>query len=927
MEQWQRGSAEYEGGVDVVPREDAFKVKKFVASSYKSRQVQALLHNAPEPTQRTLDSLTTLLDLAESTSICRHVVCKFPQKTEERHRKLSSSDFLNSQVPRLEQIIDLLDMDDCSDVLPKGKGSTGFVPKNQNKVPSLGEKRPALGDRVLTKRPKLGSNLKGPPSSTRLNDTLKKPFKTPFNVTPITDSNSSPQPPNPADEVIVIDDTDLDDESMITVRPIKEADDPPFNRNGSDDALDDNIIWPTHVPAADLSSDEERVELEAAYSQKVSCERRKSSFLSIQKTLQNTFKLVDDDILKELLTTERVHEKLKSNAIVSFAKELEFNLYAYSATEKGYEERSDAQLLYLKMLGEHHLWWDQYMPADDDEEEAFNFGWDVRHAIHAGPAALKMALLDEKLREKENKLAQTSNTLANAQHPLSLANNLEFVPRYFDQPIDHDNKNLGTFSQRYWVNVRHYHQGGPIFVLDGGETSGENRLPFLNTGIMDRLPKETGGIGIVLEHRYYGTSMPFANLTTDSLRFLNNYQSAADSANFMRNVKIAGITDGDNVSAVTRPWIYYGGSYAGARAAHMRVLYPEITFGAIASSAVVHAAVSYWEYYDLIRNYTSISCRDAIENTVKTVDFLLDLSKPTRTWVKHLFGLVGLQDDADFASVLSSPLGAWQSMNWDPTVNSTRFGEFCDALAAQRPSAWGLEDFRTLTLGELITFSRARAGNELVGSDLDANASLLSQTVQAHFALFNYANYIRENVVSRCPKDTDVEECFGTTDPEQFLDTSINSTWRCWSFQVCTEWGYFQHAPPDPEHPSLLSRKLTLDYTSRICRQAFPPGEYFYVPNVPNVTAVNSLGDFDLAMDRIAFIDGEIDPWRPACPHSDYASPREDTVERPFKLIKAGVHHWDENGLADPSAEPDNIKKIHEDEVRFVKAWLREWKR
>jgi hypothetical protein len=34
------------------------------------------------------------------------------------------------------------------------------------------------------------------------------------------------------------------------------------------------------------------------------------------------------------------------------------------------------------------------------------------------------------------------------------------------------------------------------------------------------------------------------------------------------------------------PWIYYGGSYAGARAAHMRTQYPELVWGAIASSGM-----------------------------------------------------------------------------------------------------------------------------------------------------------------------------------------------------------------------------------------------------------------------------------------------------------------------------------------------------
>ena len=38
------------------------------------------------------------------------------------------------------------------------------------------------------------------------------------------------------------------------------------------------------------------------------------------------------------------------------------------------------------------------------------------------------------------------------------------------------------------------------------------------------------------------------------------------------------------------------------------------------------------------------------------------------------------------------------------------------------------------------------------------------------------------------------------------------------------------------------------------------------------------------------------------------------------------VHHWDENGLADPSQEPGFIQTIHEQEIAFVKAWLADFK-
>jgi len=167
-----------------------------------------------------------------------------------------------------------------------------------------------------------------------------------------------------------------------------------------------------------------------------------------------------------------------------------------------------------------------------------------------------------------------------------------------------------------------------------------------------------------------------------------------------------------------------------------------------------------------------------------------------------------------------------------------------------------------------------------------------------------------------------VTRCFGTSDAIKYQNISIQHTWRAWTWQVCNEWGYFIGAPPDPSYPRIVSKYLTLDYTSKICRQAFPAGEYARVPAWPNVTAVNILGDYNLAMDRIAFVDGDEDPWRPATPHSWHAKARRDTVLRPFKIIKSGVHHYDENGLKDPSKEPSRIRAIHEQEVDFVKSWL-----
>ncbi|KAI0059615.1 peptidase S28 [Artomyces pyxidatus] len=476
-------------------------------------------------------------------------------------------------------------------------------------------------------------------------------------------------------------------------------------------------------------------------------------------------------------------------------------------------------------------------------------------------------------------------------------------PEYtFTQPLDHFfNTTNATFEQHYWLNTRHYTPGtgAPVIVIDGGEDDGPDRLPYLDTGIADILASATGGIALVLEHRYYGQSVGVSDFSTDSLRWLNNKQALEDSANFMRSVKFPGIDE--DMTAPNTPWIYYGGSYAGARSAHMKVLYPDIVYGSLASSAVTHAALSNWEYMDVIRLAADPVCSANLVRSIEVVDSLLQ-NPQTHNLVKGLFNLTGLESDQDFVSeILQDPLGSWQNKNWDPAVNDPSFDEFCNALN----------------------------GNTSTVADTNKTVDLPGD-VKVNIALLNYAKYVRDNIVSSCPTDSGatVEECFGTNDASRYQATDLSQEWRLWTFQVCTQWGYFTTAPPSEDTPAIISRLIDLDYLHKICIQAFPPGKYFTVPSLPDIASVNVLGSFDIAADRLAFIDGQIDPWRPDTPHSQYyAKPRPDTIIRPFKLIPGAVHHWDENGLANHSAEPPEIKAIHEQEVAFVQTWLKDFQK
>jgi hypothetical protein len=129
----------------------------------------------------------------------------------------------------------------------------------------------------------------------------------------------------------------------------------------------------------------------------------------------------------------------------------------------------------------------------------------------------------------------------------------------------------------------------------------------------------------------------------------------------------------------------------------------------------------------------------------------------------------------------------------------------------------------------------------------------------------------------------------------------------------------------------LISRTSTLEYESIVCVEAFN------ITTPPNVTVINQYGGFDLSYPRLAMIDGEQDPWRPATAHASpfnaTAHNRTNTVSQPFILIDGAVHHWDEYGLLPNETvnippnflPPLPVRDTQSQEVQFVLEWMAEW--
>uniref|UniRef100_A0A336L8H0 Lysosomal Pro-X carboxypeptidase n=2 Tax=Culicoides sonorensis TaxID=179676 RepID=A0A336L8H0_CULSO len=149
----------------------------------------------------------------------------------------------------------------------------------------------------------------------------------------------------------------------------------------------------------------------------------------------------------------------------------------------------------------------------------------------------------------------------------------------FEVPLDHFSfVNNKTFSIRYLVNDTFDNEHvGPILFYTGNE--GDIELFAQNTGLMWELAPKLKASVIFAEHRYYGKSLPFGNMSysgPDKLGYLSAEQALADYADLLTFLNPTG-----------RHVIAFGGSYGGMLAAWFRIKYPHLVTGALAASAPV----------------------------------------------------------------------------------------------------------------------------------------------------------------------------------------------------------------------------------------------------------------------------------------------------------------------------------------------------
>ncbi|XP_048530658.1 probable serine protease EDA2 isoform X1 [Triticum urartu] len=321
-------------------------------------------------------------------------------------------------------------------------------------------------------------------------------------------------------------------------------------------------------------------------------------------------------------------------------------------------------------------------------------------------------------------------------------------------PTDHR-----QFKQRYYEFLD-YHRApnGPVFLNICGEAS----CSGISNNYLAVMAKKFGAALVSPEHRYYGKSSPFEDLTTENLRFLSSKQALSDLAVFRQYYQET-LNAKYNRSGADNSWFVFGGSYSGALSAWFRLKFPHLTCGSLASSGVVLAVYNFTDFDKQIGESAGPECKGALQEVTRLVDGQLQSGHNS---VKELFGAKMLENDGDFLYLLADAAAiAFQYGN--PDV-------LCSPLVEAKKN----------------------------GTDL----------VEA------FAHYVNDYYVGtfRAPVASYDQNYLKNTTPAE-------SSYRLWWYQVCSEVAYFQVAP---KNDSVRSAKIDTRYHLDLCKNVFGEGVY-----------------------------------------------------------------------------------------------------
>jgi len=379
--------------------------------------------------------------------------------------------------------------------------------------------------------------------------------------------------------------------------------------------------------------------------------------------------------------------------------------------------------------------------------------------------------------------------------------------QWFTQNVDHfELANTKQFQQRYFVNDTFWKgPGAPIFLMIGGEgpLSAAYVADHFVTGVWSQ---QFGAMVVALEHRFYGKSMPTPDSSAENLKLLSSQQALHDLATFRAFIA-------SKYGAESSKWIAFGGSYSANLSAWARLKYPHLFHGSFASSGPVHALEHFYQYFEVVeaalspivpknsnRSCTTIlrAATDAVEQLMQTSSGLAQL----QTLFKTCSPIKTEKDKAVFFEQITDPICGVVQYNKDNNgANAQDIEVMCDQFATSSDP-----------LQSLAQYVVASNGGQCMVVD--------------------YHTYLN--------------------------DLMPTSAGRSWTYQTCTEFGYYQTGQSNARQP--FSSIISLDFFRGICKDVYGQD----MPVSPNTALINTVfGSTDIrnVASNTFFGDGTIDPW------------------------------------------------------------------
>ncbi|KAF2716554.1 serine carboxypeptidase [Polychaeton citri CBS 116435] len=482
----------------------------------------------------------------------------------------------------------------------------------------------------------------------------------------------------------------------------------------------------------------------------------------------------------------------------------------------------------------------------------------------------------------------------------------------FSQLIDHANPSLGSFEQFYYYSTEFWEgPGSPVIMFTPGEinVTGYQSYASVNrtTGV---LAQELGAAVFVVEHRYWGTSSPYADLTTANLQYLTLENSIEDLVYFAQKIKLPWAPHVPS-TAKDVPWVMSGGSYSGALSAWTESVAPGTYWAYHSSSAPVQAISDYWAYFLPVQEGMPKNCSKDVGLVIDHLDDILtNGSEEEVTELKKLFLMEDVEHNDDFMGALENGPWLWQGNQF--YTGYSPFFQWCDFIEGV-----------------------------LLGSNSTNSTTPSAKGVGLDKALQGYATWFTTELLPGLCESYGYPEfngtyntaCFDTYDPSSplFTDTSLsNEVDRQWFWMLCNEpFGYWQDGAPK-DRPTIVSRLVTAEYQARQCALYFPTGpngETYALAKGKTEADTNAYtgGWDDRTSHRLIYATGGFDPWRETGVSAELrpGGPLQSTAQTPVNVVPGGFHTSDlitKNGVANAGC-----KAVIDKEVAQIKSWVAEW--